>query len=82
MPLTEKETTMSSIERSEILTGLYKLRADAGALFVRCQQVRALHIGVNVQGAQTLLDEAIKDTAPDAFQYEIPVLLELATPKF
>jgi hypothetical protein len=72
---------MSNTERSEILAGLYKLRADAGALFVRCQHARALHMGVNLQGAQTLLDEAIKDLAPDAFQYEMPVALELATPK-
>jgi hypothetical protein len=76
-----EQKTMSNTERAEIISLLYKLRADAGVVAVRCQQIRALHIGVNVQGVQNLLDEAIKDTAPDAFQYEMPAELNLAMPK-
>ena len=52
---------MTNSERGEIMCGLYKLQADAACLLIKCQQVTALEIGINVQGVKTLLDEALMD---------------------
>jgi hypothetical protein len=56
---------MSISERSEILSGLYKLRSDAGVILTKCQSARALAIGINVQGVQNLLNEVIGELQPD-----------------
>lgn len=73
---------MSITERGEILSSLYKLRADAGALYSRCQEARVLHVGVSVQSAQSAINEAIDDFKPDAPQYEMPPKHEMATSQF
>jgi len=69
---------MSIIERDEILAAIYKLNADCGAVLSRCQQARALHLGVSLSAVQTLLNECIEDCRPDAPEYVNPPSLKLS----
>jgi len=71
---------MSLSERAEIMTVIYRLRADTGALFARCQEARALHIAVNLECVQNLLNEILDDCKPDAPEYSMPVKLPLKQP--
>lgn len=73
---------MSISERSEIVAGLYRLQAEIGVLLQRCQQARALQIGVSVQAAQTIIGEAIEEVKPDAHPYVSVPQVEFAVPKF
>ena len=73
---------MSISERSEIVTGLYRVQAEIGVLLARCQQARALQIGVSVQAAQTVINEAIEDVKPGADVYVSLPQVEMAAPKF
>jgi len=69
---------MSNTERGEIMTGIYKLRADCGAIYARCQEARALHLGVSLAAVQTLLNEALEDCQPDAPEYVNPPAFKLS----
>jgi len=60
---------MSITERGEILTRLYKLSAECGALLAYCQDVRAVAVAVSVTEACDVLNEKIdemqgRETAP------------------
>jgi hypothetical protein len=57
---------MSITERSEILSRLYKLRADLGALYANCEQSRSMMVGVYVQAAQREINECLEQFQPDA----------------
>jgi hypothetical protein len=52
---------MTINERAEMVACLYKMQAEVAVLLARCQTVGALQIGVNVQGAKRLVDEALED---------------------
>jgi hypothetical protein len=66
---------MSISERGEIMTAIYKLRADAGVIYARCQEARALQIGVSIGAVQTILNEALADVTPPGTQYEMPPVM-------
>lgn len=69
---------MGLTERSEIVSDLYKLRAELGCLFLKCQDARALATGVSVQAAQNDINEALADYQPDP---PCPAPMEFPEPK-
>jgi hypothetical protein len=73
---------MSITERSEILTGLYRVQSELGVVLQRCQHARALQVGVSVQAAQNIVNEAISDFKPDTLPFELPRDIPMPTPKF
>ena len=60
---------MSMTERSEILEGIYRLNAETGQLLARCQQARALQLGVSLAAVQNILTETLDDLRPDVVDY-------------
>jgi hypothetical protein len=71
---------MSITERSEILSALYKVQGDLGAIQHLCQETRALLVAVSVEAAQEAINEAIEQFKPDS--NEPLAKLEFPTPKF
>jgi hypothetical protein len=70
---------MSMNERSEILAGLYREAAEVGVIYQRCQDSRALAVGVKVQAARDALNEAIAEFHPDS---PAPCEMEFARAKY
>lgn len=56
---------MTLEERSETLQRLYKTQAELAALFETCRVCRAVSVGVYVATAQTAINEAIDEFAPE-----------------
>jgi hypothetical protein len=69
---------MSMNERSEILSALYRERAEVGVIYQRCQDSRALAVGMKVQIARDALNEAIAEFQPDS---PAPCEMQFPTPK-
>ena len=56
---------MTLTERSEMLSQLFKLRSELGALYSNCLETRALVIGTKVQTAQASINEALEEFQPE-----------------
>ncbi len=57
---------MTLEQRSELTSRLYKLQSDLGALYEKCSELKLIGLGINVQGAQNLVNEALDELKPDA----------------
>jgi hypothetical protein len=70
---------MSITEKSDIITGLYRARAELGVLLTHCQDARALTIAIAVQNAQAEIVMVIDGIEKEEKR---PAELVMATPKF
>jgi hypothetical protein len=57
---------MSIIERSEMLSQLYKVQAELAVLYQRSLETRAVSVGVYVSYAQNNVKDAIAEFRPDS----------------